>query len=209
MISSDRTTPEGKPMEAPGLHAGVSEFYVRKGGRLTYTMIHERAETTHVRPRTAVVVEEGGEYISHYINLTPTASLQTDPKVYLVGEGARAHLSSVIVSKSSSLMDVGGTVHLRAPETSAEIVSKAITKDRARVITRSLISAEAPRTRGHIEYDGLLLSGESRILTTPSLDAWVDDVQLSHEAAVGRLGEDQIYYLMTKGFTEEEATTCW
>ncbi len=191
-------------MEAPGLHAGVSEFYVRKGGRLTYTMIHERAETTHVRPKTAVMVE-GGEYISHYINLTPTASLQTDPKVYLVGEGARAHLSSVIVSKGSSLMDVGGTVHLRAPETSAEIVSKAITKDRARVITRSLISAEAPRTRGHIECDGLLLSGESRILTTPSLDAWVDDVQLSHEAAVGRLGEDQIYYLMTKGFTEEEA----
>ncbi len=194
-------------MEMPGLHAGVSEFYVKRGGKLTYTMIHEWAETTHVRPRTAVVVEEGGEYISHYVNLTPTASLQTDPKVYLVGKGARAYLSSVIVSKGSSLMDVGGTVHLRAPETSAEIVSKAITKDRARVITRSLISAEAPRTRGHIECDGLLLSRESRILTTPSLDAWVDDVQLSHEAAVGRLGEDQIYYLMTKGFTEEEATS--
>ncbi len=192
-------------MEAPGLHAGVSEYYVKKGGKLTYTMIHEWSERTHVRPRTSVIVEEGGQYASYYINLTPTASLQTDPKVYLMGEGAKAYLSSVIVSKGNSLMDIGGTVYLKARNTSAEIVSKSVTKDRAEVITRSLISAEAPGSKGHIECDGLLLSESSRILTLPSLDARVDDVQLSHEAAVGRLNEDQIYYLMTKGFSEKEA----
>lgn len=193
-------------MEMPGLHAGVSEFYVKRGGKLTYTMIHEWTESTHVRPRTGVVVEEGGQYVSHYINLTPTASLQTDPKVYLVGEGAKTYLSSVIVSKRSSIMDVGGTAVLKAPKTSAEITSKVITRDRAQVTTRSLIIAEAPNSRGHVECNGLLLSKESRILTIPSLDAKVDDVQLSHEAAVGKLNEDQIYYLMARGFSEEEAT---
>ncbi len=192
-------------MEAPGLHAGISEYYVKKGGKLTYTMIHEWSEHTHVRPRTSVIVEEGGQYASYYINLTPTASLQTDPKVYLVGDGARAYLSSVIVSKGNSLMDIGGTVYLKASNTSAEIVSKSITKDEAEVITRSLISAEAPSSKGHIECDGLLLSESSRILTLPALDAKVDDVQLSHEAAVGRLNEDQIYYLRAKGFSEKEA----
>ncbi len=194
-------------MEMPGLHAGISEFYVKRGGKLTYTMIHQWGESTHVRPRTAVIVEEGGQYISNYINLTPTASLQTDPKVYLVGEGAKAYLSSIIVSKGNSVMDVGGTVYLRAPGTSAEIVSRAITKDRAQVTARSLISAEASNSRGHIECNGLLLSKESRILTLPALDAMTDEVQLSHEAAVGKLGEEQIYYLMTKGFSEEEATS--
>ena len=194
-------------MEEAGLHAGVSEFYVKKGGRLTYTMIHQWTYNTHVRPRTSVIVEEGGEYISHYINMTPVASLQTDPKVYLVGKDAKAYLSSVIVSKKSSNMDIGGSVYLRSPETTAEVISKTITKDKASVITRSLISAEAPSSKGHIECDGLLLSEDSHILTIPALDAKVDDVQLSHEAAVGRLNEDQIYYLMSKGFTEDEATS--
>ncbi len=192
-------------VEAPGLHAGISEFYVKEGGRLTFTMIHQWAESTHVRPRTGVIVERGGEYVSHYVNMSPIASIQTDPKVYLVGEGARAYLSSVIVAKRESKIDIGGSVFLRAERTSAEVISKVITKDSADVTARSLISAEARGTRGHIECDGLLLSESSRILTLPALDARVDDVRLSHEAAVGRLNEEQLYYLMSKGFSEEEA----
>lgn len=192
-------------IEAPGLHAGISEFYVKEGGRLTFTMIHQWAESTHVRPRTAVLVEKGGEYVSHYVNMSSLASIQTDPKVYLVGEGARAYLSSVVVAPKESKFDIGGSVFLKAEGTSAEVVSKVITKDRADAITRSLISAEARGTRGHIECDGLLLSEGSRILTLPALDAKVDDVQLSHEAAVGKLNEEQLYYLMSKGFSEDEA----
>ncbi|MEM0017145.1 MAG: SufD family Fe-S cluster assembly protein [Candidatus Korarchaeum sp.] len=192
-------------IESPGLHAGISEFYVKEGARLTFTMIHQWAESTHVRPRTSVIVERGGEYVSHYVNMSPIASIQTDPKVYLVGEGARAYLSSVIVAPKDSRVDVGGSVFLRAEGTSAEVVSKVIARDSADVITRSLISAEARGTRGHIECDGLLLSNSSRILTLPALDAKVDDVQLSHEAAVGKLNEEQLYYLISKGFSEEEA----
>lgn len=192
-------------IEAPGLHAGISEFYVKKGGRLTFTMIHQWAESTHVRPRTAVLVERGGEYVSHYVSMSPVASIQTDPKVYLIGESARAYLSSVIVAPKGSKIDVGGSVFLKAEGTSAEVVSKVVAKDSADVITRSLISAEAKGTRGHIECDGLLLSDSSRILTLPALDAKVDEVQLSHEAAVGKLNEEQLYYLMSKGFSEEEA----
>ncbi len=194
-------------MEMPGLHAGISEFYIKEGGKLTYTMLHQWTEATHVRPRTGVIVERNGEYVSHYINISPVASLQSDPKVYLVGEGAKAYLSSVIMAMNDSEIDIGGSVFLKAPRTSAEIVSKVVTRDRASVITRSLISAESSESKGHIECDGLLLSDESRILTLPALDARMDDVQLSHEAAVGRLSEDQIYYLMTKGFSEEEATS--
>ncbi|MDW8036366.1 MAG: SufD family Fe-S cluster assembly protein, partial [Candidatus Korarchaeum sp.] len=118
---------------------------------------------------------------------------------------ARAYLSSVIVAHKDSKIDVGGSVFLKAEGTSAEVVSKVITRDSADVITRSLISAEAMGTRGHIECDGLLLSNSSRILTLPALDAKVDDIQLSHEAAVGKLNEEQLYYLMSKGFSEEEA----
>ncbi len=192
-------------MGRPGLHAGVSEFYVKRGGRLTYTMIHSWSEETHVRPRTGVIVEEGGEYVSHYVNMTPVASLQTDPVVRLVGEGARAHLSSVIVAPGRSVMDVGGTAVLGAPGTSAEIVSRIVAKDGADVANRALIRAEAPGSRGHVECNGLLLSDDSRIATIPVLDAAVRDVELTHEAAVGKLDEEQIFYLMSRGFHEEEA----
>lgn len=192
-------------LERAGLHSGVSEFYVKKGGKLTYTMIHAWDEQTHVRPRTGVIVEEGGEFISHYVNMTSVASLQTNPTVKLVGEGARAYLSSIITSKSRSVMDVGGTIHLEAQNTTGEIISRSIAKDKADVIARGTIISSARRTRGHVECMGLLLSNESRIRAIPVLDARNKDVRLTHEAAVGKLEEEQIFYLISRGFSKDEA----
>ncbi|MGB9718356.1 MAG: SufB/SufD family protein, partial [Thermoproteota archaeon] len=191
--------------EEAGLHIGVSEFYVKKGGTLTFTMIHSWGKAIHVRPRTVAHVEENGVFISHYINTSPVSSLQTHPVAYLNGKGSRAHLSSIIIGRGASRIDVGGTLELGAPACSGEILSRTIGFDESTTIARARVAGKAPGVRGHVECRGLLLSNESRIDAIPELEARVQDVQLTHEAAIGRIAEEELIYLVARGFTEEEA----
>ncbi|MBO3842843.1 MAG: SufD family Fe-S cluster assembly protein [Candidatus Brockarchaeota archaeon] len=191
--------------EEAGLHIGISEFYVKKGGTLTFTMIHSWGKAVHVRPRTVAHVEEDGVFISHYVNTSPVASLQTQPAAHLNGNRSRAHLSSIIVSRGTSQIDVGGTLELGAPACSGEILSRTIGFDKSVTVARARVAGKAPSVKGHVECRGLLLSNESRIDTVPELEARVQDVQLTHEAAIGRIAEEELLYLMARGFTEEEA----
>jgi len=195
------------PKKAEGLHIGVSEFYVKKGGKLTFTMIHGWTEGVDVRPRTGVILEDDASYTSIYVNLNPVRTFQMMPKVYLEGRNARCYLASIIAASKSSYFDVGGATYLRAENTKAEIVSKAVAKDEAYVATRGIIVGERDGVKGHLECRGMLLSPKSVILAIPELEARARDVELSHEAAVGKIAEEEIYYLMARGFSEEEATS--
>jgi len=168
-------------------------------------MIHSWGKAVHVRPRTVAHVEENGVFISHYINTSPVSSLQTNPVVYLKGEGSRAYLSSIIIGKGSSRIDAGGTLELAAPACSGEIVSRTIGFDNSVNVVRARVTGKAPGTKGHVECRGLLLSNESRIDAIPELEANMQDVQLTHEAAIGRIAEEELLYLVARGFTEEEA----
>ena len=188
-----------------GAHLGMTEIFVRRGGLLTYTMIHAWAPEVEVRPRTGVRVEAGGKYVSTYVSLKEASLVQTSPVVDLVGEGAVAELNSVIYAPKGSNYDVGGVVHLKAPGTRAEILSRSVSNGG---IVRSpvVIEAHAPQTKGHIACDGLMLSEEGGIITVPGLTTYVQDTQLSHEAAVGRISDEELFYLMARGLSEEEAT---
>jgi Fe-S cluster assembly scaffold protein SufB len=193
--------------ESVGLHVGITEFYVKKGATVTFTMIHDWAPTTHVRPRTAAVVEEGGVFISSYVNLSSKglASFQSYPSVHLKGDRARAFLSSLVLGKASSDIDLGSSVLITGRESKAEIVSKSISKDDSKIVARAKIQAKASGSKGHIECRGLMLSDTSRITAVPELDSTAKDVELTHEAAVGRLAEEEIFYLMSKGLKRDEA----
>lgn len=188
-----------------GLHIGVSEFYVKKGGKLTYTMIHSWSEGIDVRPRTGVVLEDSASFINIYINVNPAKSIQTMPIVYLNGINSRASLISVVLASGNSFFDIGGAAYLKGDRSRAEITSKNIAKDDSKIISRGLIVGEGHECRGHLECRGLLLSAKSIIQAIPQLEARIMDATLSHEAAIGKLSEDEIYYLMAKGFNEDEA----
>ena len=195
------------PRVAEGLHVGVSEFYVKKGGKLTFTMIHGWTEGIDVRPRTAVILEEDATFTNIYVNLNPVRTFQAIPKVYLEGRNARANLTSIIAASSKAYFDVGGAAYLRAENTKAEIISRAIAKDEATVIARGIIVGERDCVKGHLECRGIMLSPTSVISAVPQLEARARDVELSHEAAVGKIAEEEIYYLMARGFNEDEATS--
>lgn len=195
--------------ETVGLHAGITEFYVKKNATVTFTMIHDWSRATHVRPRTAVVVEDGGTFINNYINLNVSGlnSLQSYPIVYLKGENSRTFMSSIIFGRSSSYIDLGSAVKATGKNSSAEIISRAVSTDSSKIVSRARISSEASDVKGHIECRGLILNDGSSIWTVPELDSIVKDVELTHEAAVGKLSEEAIFYLLTKGIGRDEAVS--
>jgi uncharacterized protein len=186
-----------------GLHLGITEMYVKKGATLNFTMIHNWAEQIGVRPRTVVNVEEGGTYISNYICLKPVRSVQAYPTVRLNGKGAVTRLNTIAIAHSGSELDLGSRAIFNAPETRAELVSRTITIG-GKMIARGEMIANEKGAKGHLECKGLVI-GKGSQLAIPVLEANVDDVELTHEAAVGKIAKDQVEYLMARGISEEEA----
>lgn len=195
------TVPHGV---ADGLHVGISEYVVRRNARLTFTMIHAWTDGLHVRPRTSVLVEEGGQYVSYYVTYSPISSIQTHPWVRL-GRSGRAYIASITASRGNGIYDIGSGVVLEEPGSSGEIVSRVVALDHSKVYARSAIEALESDTKGHIECLGLLLSDNATISSIPVISSKKKGALLSHEAAIGLIADREIEYLMSKGFTEEEA----
>lgn len=188
-----------------GLHIGVSEFYVKKNAKVTFTMIHNWAEDVVVRPRTGTIVEENGVFMSNYICMRPVKTLQMYPAAYCTGENATVRYNTILFAPEGSSMDVGSKVFLRAKGCRAELVARAITMGGA-IVTRGKMIGEVPGVKAHLECRGLILSARGSILAIPELDGRASGVDMSHEAAVGKIAEEEIQYLMARGLTSEEAT---
>lgn len=189
-----------------GLHIGVSEFYVKKGAKLTFTMIHNWAPEIAVRPRSAAIIEEGGVFLSNYICLRPVQTLQMYPAARCVGKDAVVEFNNVLLAGAGSSLDVGSRVILGAPGSRAEIVSRALTTG-GNVVARGHLVGEVPDVKGHLECRGLILDDQGVIRAVPELEGKVAGVDLSHEAAVGKIAEEELEYLMARGLTSEEATS--
>ncbi len=189
------------------MHEGISEFYVKKNAKITFTMIHEWQEQMEVRPRTAMILEEGASFINNYIALKPVSTIQSNPIAYLNGDNSKVMFQTILYGRGNSKMDLGSRAILKGKNTSAEIISRIITTDNADIVARGLILGDAPGAKGHLECRGLLLSNSSRIDSIPELDAKNPDVNITHEAAVGKISQDEINYLMARGATEDEATS--
>ncbi|MBF0234694.1 MAG: SufD family Fe-S cluster assembly protein, partial [Desulfamplus sp.] len=185
-----------------GLHIGLSEFYVKKGATLKYTMIHDWGENVCVRPKTAVHVEEGGVFISNYISLKPVGSIISNPITYLEKD-ATARINSILVAGKGSFMDMGTIVELKAPGARAEIISRAIVAG-GTIISRGHLIGKQAGVKGHLECKGLILK-EGLLHAIPELSGYMPGVEMSHEAAVGKIDKREIEYLMARGVDEGEA----
>jgi Fe-S cluster assembly scaffold protein SufB len=188
-----------------GAHIGISEFFVKKNAKLTFTMIHNWAEDMIVRPRSVAQVEEGGLFLNNYICMKPVRSLQMYPTTHLIGKDAVARFYSIIVGSPGSEYDLGGRIFLKYPGNRAEIVARTISNG-GNIIARGHLIGEVPEIKAHLECRGLLLNG-GLIHAIPELEGRVDGVEMSHEAAVGKIAQEEISYLMSRGLSEDEATS--
>ena len=191
--------------EESGLHLGVSEFYIKRGAKVTFTMIHSWNPETAVRPRTTAIIEEDGLFMSNYLLMKPVHSLQMYPTARCVGKNATVRYNSILVTGEGSSLDVGSRVFLDAEGARTEIVSRAITTG-GNIIARGYIEGNAPDVKGHLQCRGLILGEKGMIHAIPELKGNLAGIDLSHEAAVGKIAEEEVTYLMARGLTREEAT---
>jgi len=195
--------------EAEGIHLGISEFYVKKGGKLFFTMIHNWADNFHVRPRTWAVVEEDGAFISNYVLLKPVKSIQAFPVAYLKGDRASAKFSTVVYGLKDSNIDLGSRIILEGKNTRGESIARTIAADESVIYSRGdLIAKTKDYCIAHLDCRGILFSNKGKIYAIPQL---VSDgalkAELSHEASIGPIAEEQVEYLMSRGISIEDAVS--
>ncbi len=188
--------------EVAGLHAGITEVYVKEGARLNYVMVHAWNKVAHVRPRSAVRLYENAEVVSYYMNLSSVRTLQMYPQYYIVGSGGKVYSASIVLGRADSILDVGAEVVLES-DGIAEVISRFIVRDKAKAWARAKITGNAGK--GHIECKGLILSRQAELYSVPELGGIGAGAMLTHEASIGKVAEEEILYLMSKGFTREEA----
>lgn len=189
----------------PGMHLGVSEFYIKKGAKVTFTMIHNWNPAIAVRPRTGVIVEDNGTFLSNYVLMKPVNDLQMYPSSRCIGENTVVRYNSILVATKGSTLDIGSRVFLNGKGSRTEIISRAITIG-GNIIARGYIEGNAPDVKGHLECRGLILEGGGIIHAIPELKGNLAGIDLSHEAAVGKIAEEEVEYLMARGLTRDEAT---
>jgi len=127
------------------------------------------------------------------------------PTTYLEGKDAVARFYSIIVGSPGSEYDLGGRIFLRNQGNKAEIVTRTISNG-GRIVARGHLIGEVPEIKAHLECRGLLLKGGT-IHAVPELEGRAEGVEMSHEAAVGKIAQEEITYLMSRGLTEDEATS--
>lgn len=195
--------------DAEGIHLGISEFYVKKGGKLFFTMIHNWADNFHVRPRTWAVVEEDGAFVSNYVLLQPVKSIQAFPVAYLKGDRASAKFNTVVYGLRDSYIDLGSRIILEGKDTRGESVARTIAADESIIYARGgLVAKTKDYCLAHLDCRGILFSNKAKIYAIPQL---VSDgslkAELSHEASIGPIAEEQVEYLMSRGISREDAVS--
>lgn len=187
-----------------GTHIGISEFFVKKGASISFTMIHNWAKDTIVRPRSAAIVEKDGRFVSNYICLKDVKDIQMYPMAYLKGEGAVCYFNSVLVAPEKSLLDIGSGISLEAPMTRGEITVRAVSYG-GEVVSRGKLVGNFSKTKAHLECYGLVLNKNGKINAIPEIEAKTMETELSHEAAIGKIKEEEIEYLMARGIPRKKA----
>lgn len=189
------------------LHSAVVEIIVKKGAQCQYTTIQNWYKTVYNLVTKRALVEAEGEMVWTDFNLGSKVTMKY-PGFLLVGPGAQGEALSMAVAGAGQHQDTGSkAIHL-APHTRSTIVSKSISKDGGRAGYRGLVHI-APNARGSknkVVCDALILDPYSRSDTYPTERVMTSDVQLEHEATVSKIGEEQLFYLMSRGLTEQEAS---
>ena len=189
------------------LHSAVVEILVKKGGRCRYTTIQNWSNNVYNLVTKRAVAEEDATMEWGDGNLGSKVTMKY-PAVVLKGERAHGEILSIAFAGEGQHQDAGGKVTHVAPNTTSVITSKSISKDGGRSSYRGLlrVNKDAEGSKSKVVCDALIIDPESRTDTYPYINIMADQVDIGHEATVSKLGEEQIYYLMSRGLSEAEAS---
>lgn len=189
------------------LHAAVVEVIAKKGARMRYTTIQNWSRNVYNLVTKRAVAEEDAivEWVD--CNLGSKITMKY-PAVFLKGPGARADILSVAYAGKGQHIEAGTKILHLAPNTTSVVVSKSISRGGGRSSYRGLLKVVpgATGSKANVRCDALLLDEESQSDTYPYMDVKEDDISLGHEATVSKIGDEQLFYLMSRGLSENEAT---
>ncbi len=188
------------------LHSAVVEIICKPSSRVTYTTIQNWSNNVYnlVTKRARCDTEAHMEWIDGNIGSRLTMKY---PAVYLMGPKASGEVLSVAYAGAGQHQDAGAKMVHHAPETSSTIISKSISKDGGRTSYRGLVKFDegARKSKSFVRCDALLLDDLSRSDTYPYIEFGEQDAQVGHEATVSKVGDDQLFYLMSRGLSEQQA----
>jgi len=188
------------------LHSAVVELVALPGSHLRYTTIQNWSKNVYnlVTKRAVAHKNATVEWVDGNLGSKLTMKF---PCVYLVGEGAHGEILSIAMSSSGQHQDAGAKIYHAAPNTTSRITSKSISKDGGRSSYRGMVKVYpgATGSKVHVECDALLMGENSRSDTYPTMEIAEEQVQVEHEARVSKVGDEQLFYLMSRGLTEEES----
>jgi Fe-S cluster assembly protein SufB len=188
------------------LHSAVVEIIVKPGARVTYTTIQNWSNNVFnlVTKRARVEAEGHMEWIDGNIGSRLTMKY---PAVYMVGPKASGEVLSVAYAGPGQHQDAGAKMVHAASETTSKIVSKSISKDGGRTSYRGLVHVDddARGVKSHVQCDALILDEDSVSDTYPYMEVGARDAVVGHEATVSKVADEQLFYLMSRGLTQEQA----
>ena len=188
------------------LHSAVVEIIVKKGGRCRYTTIQNWSNNVYNLVTKRAKAEAGAtmEWVDGNLGSKVTMKY---PAVWLMGEHAKGEVLSIAFAGEGQHQDAGAKMVHLAPHTSSTIISKSVARGGGRTSYRGLVQVNprAHHSRSTVKCDALLVDTISRSDTYPYVDVRTDDVTMGHEATVSKVSDDQLFYLMSRGLTEDEA----
>jgi len=189
------------------LHAAVVEIIALPHSRVRYTTIQNWSNNVYNLVTKRAVAYEGAtvEWVDGNIGSKTTMKY---PAIFLMGEGARGEVLTIAFAGKGQHQDTGAKIVHNAPNTSSIITSKSISKGGGATTYRGLIrvNPNAKGARSKVNCDALLFDPQSKAETIPYMDILQEDVAVEHEATISKVAEDQLFYLMSRGLSEEEAT---
>jgi Fe-S cluster assembly protein SufB len=188
------------------LHSAVVEIIVKKGGRCRYTTIQNWSNNVYNLVTKRTRAEEGAtmEWVDGNIGSKVTMKY---PSVWMTGEHSKGSVLSVAFAGEGQHQDTGAKMLHLAPHTSSTIISKSVSRSGGRSSYRGLVQVNpgSHHSASTVKCDALLVDTISRSDTYPYVDIREDDVTMGHEATVSKISDDQLFYLMSRGLTEDEA----
>ena len=189
------------------LHSAVVEIICKKNSRVRYSTIQNWSGNVYNLVTKRAIAEEGAvmEWVDGNLGSRVTMKY---PSVYLNGENAHGEILSIAFANEGQHQDTGGKIVHNAPNTTSKIISKSISKGGGRTSYRGLIKVakNAMNCKSNVVCDALMLDDNSQSDTYPYIEVDNDQVNIEHEARVSKIGEEQLFYLMSRGLSEEDAS---
>jgi Fe-S cluster assembly scaffold protein SufB len=187
-------------------HDGIHEIIVKKGARMRYIEKHygegEGSGTRVLNPQTLLIMEENSMAEMELVQIKGVDNTVRDTKAKLA-EGASLIVTERLLTHGNQEAVSDMTIELNGKGANAQVISRSVAKDTSKQIFTPVVIARAD-SKGHVECDSIIMN-QGKISSTPAITAEHPDAQLTHEAAIGRIAEEQLLKLMTLGLTEEEA----